>query len=107
MCKDPVGGRHGDLEAQRASDGVMVGEEEVTAGDTGRSWWAVFQGSPSPWATIPLAAVEERTGALPPRAIFTSSVLASIFLWVRASRRTDAWTPRSWINEKTKCHSMT
>lgn len=95
MCKDPVEGRLGGYEAQRAGDGVMSGEEEVTAGDAGRTWWAVFRGLPSPGATTLLAAAGERTDALPPRAILTSSVLASIFLWVRASRRTDGWTPRS------------
>lgn len=34
-----------------------------------------------------------------PHCHFTSSVLASIFLWVRASRRTTGQTPRSCVKE--------
>lgn len=99
MCKDPVEGRHGECEAWRASDGVTVEDGEVKAGDTGgswtcKTWWAGFRDLASP--RVPSAGSSGRgTSAFPPRALFTSSVLASIFLWVRASRRTDEWTPRS------------
>lgn len=45
-----------------------------------------------------VAALGGRAGPFQPRGIVTSSVLASIFLWVRASRRMEGWTPRSWKN---------
>ena len=75
--------------------------ERLTEAGPHRTWWAGFRSLASPGATTLLAAAAGAGGTFPPpRAIFTSSVLASIFLWVRASRRTHGWTPRSWINGK-------
>ena len=85
---------------------VMVGcweMREVKAGDADKLDHTGPCGQdPGVWPplTILLAAAAGRVRTFPTRAIFTSSVLASIFLWVRASRRTHGSTPRSWINGK-------
>lgn len=109
-CKDAVEGRPGDCEAWRASDGAMLGDEEAKAGDTGRSWamWdqvGSARGSARPGSTVLLPAAEGTTGAFPPKATVTSSVWASIFLWVRPSRRAEGWTPRSCMKENQNAFS--
>lgn len=54
-----------------------------------------FQGSGLPWGHHPAGSSSGEGRYISTQSRFTSSVLVSIFLWVRASKRTDGWTPRS------------
>lgn len=92
-------GREG-VKHQELMMGGWRGVGEVKAGEADGSWTTQdlvgrIQEPGLPWGHHPTGSSSREGGHISPRAIFTSSVLASIFLWVRASRRTHGWTPRS------------